>query len=65
MEFSMEPAQVFVKYHKLPATTKFHDNPTLLAADPDVDTVMCSPRVDRHTTLLRLVLWAGNQISVE
>ncbi|KAL2018415.1 hypothetical protein VTK56DRAFT_834 [Thermocarpiscus australiensis] len=48
-----------------PATTRAYGDPAALAADPDVDLVVCSTRVDRHYETVRAALERGKDVYVE
>ncbi|KAF2147541.1 uncharacterized protein K452DRAFT_282553 [Aplosporella prunicola CBS 121167] len=58
---SIESAQAAIAAHKLPASTKAYDSPAAIAADPDIDLVVCSIRVDRHYPFLKPILEAGGK----
>ncbi|KAI9023180.1 hypothetical protein DFJ74DRAFT_668054 [Hyaloraphidium curvatum] len=53
---SEDSARRAIEAHKLPEGTKAFGDPAALAADPDVDVVVCSVRVDRHHPVLKPVL---------
>ncbi|EKG21149.1 Oxidoreductase [Macrophomina phaseolina MS6] len=59
---SVASAEAAIKAHNLPHTTKAYGTPADLAADPDIDLVVCSVRVDRHFPILRPLLQASKSI---
>ncbi|OHE98189.1 oxidoreductase family protein [Colletotrichum orchidophilum] len=62
---SVEAAQRAVKEYNLPAETKTYGNPADLAADPDVDLVVVSTRVDQHYDTALASVKAGKSVFVE
>ena len=62
---SKEAAQAAKEKYNLPATTKTYDSPADLAADPDIDLVVCSVRVDKHYETLKPCVEAGKDCFVE
>jgi predicted dehydrogenase len=62
---SVESAKAAIKAHALPATTKAYGSPEDLAADPDVDLVVCSVRVDKHYPTLLPSIKAGKDVFCE
>ncbi|KAI9819603.1 MAG: transcription regulator gal80 [Pycnora praestabilis] len=62
---SLDAAKSAIREYKLPSTTKAYDNPSSLAADPNVDLVVCSVRVDRHYDLIKPAVLAGKDCFVE
>ena len=53
------------KLHGLPSSTKAYGSPADLAADPNIDLVVCSVRVDRHYDALVPALKAGKDVFCE
>jgi predicted dehydrogenase len=62
---SVSSAEAAIKAHGLPATTKAYGSPEDLAADPDVDLVVCSVRVDKHYPTLLPSIKAGKDVYCE
>ncbi|EON69207.1 hypothetical protein W97_08466 [Coniosporium apollinis CBS 100218] len=62
---SVEAAQASVKANGLPAETKAYGSPENLAADADVDLVVCCVRVDKHRDALLPALEAGKDCFCE
>ena len=62
---SVDSAKAAIKEHKLPASTKAHATPRDLAADPDVDLVVCSVHVSKHYETVKPSLEAGKNVLVE
>ncbi|KAG9239131.1 putative dehydrogenase [Amylocarpus encephaloides] len=56
--------QAVIRYN-LPPNTKTYEKPEDLAADPDVDLVVCSVRVDRHMLTVKPSIIAGKAVYVE
>ncbi|PWY90370.1 NAD(P)-binding protein [Aspergillus sclerotioniger CBS 115572] len=52
-------------YHLGPATVKAYGNPDDLAADPTVDLVICTTRVDKHYPTVLASLRAGKSVYIE
>jgi predicted dehydrogenase len=61
----VQSAETAIKRHSLPSTTKAYGHPEDLAADPNVDLVVCCVRVDRHHQLTMPALQAGKAVFVE
>lgn len=60
---SVASAEAAIAAHGLdPATTKAYGSPADLAADPDIDLVVCSVRVDKHFPLLRPILQSSKSV---
>lgn len=51
--------------HALPSTTKAYASPSELAADPDIDLIVVSTRVDTHYDVARPALLAGKDVFIE
>ncbi|KAK1496702.1 oxidoreductase family protein [Colletotrichum cuscutae] len=62
---SVEAAQRAVKAYNLPSSTKAYGSPADLAADPDVDLVVVSTRVDQHYDSALSSVEAGKSVYVE
>jgi predicted dehydrogenase len=62
---SLESAKAAVKAHDLPSTTKTYGSPEDLAADPDVELVVVSTRVDKHYSGILPALKAGKDVYTE
>ncbi|KAK0381843.1 oxidoreductase family protein [Colletotrichum limetticola] len=62
---SVEAAQRAVKAYNLPSSTKAYGSPADLAADPDVDLVVVSTRVDQHYDTAFSSVEAGKSVYVE
>ncbi|KJZ75304.1 hypothetical protein HIM_05230 [Hirsutella minnesotensis 3608] len=62
---SVEAAKRAIETYKLPATTRAYGNPADLAADPDVELVVCSTRVDTHHETILPSVRAGKMAYVE
>lgn len=58
-------AKSAVTTYNLPADTKTYGNPAQLAADPDVDVVICNTRVDSHYDTIIPSVRAGKDVYVE
>lgn len=58
-------AKAAVERYELPGTTKTYGNPKDLAADADIDLIVCSVRVDRHYATIKPALEAGKDVFVE
>ncbi|KAI9834416.1 MAG: hypothetical protein M1819_003027 [Sarea resinae] len=62
---SVQAAQDAIKTYHLPASTKAYGSPEDLAADPNVDLVVCSVRVDKHYDTIKPSVLAGKDCFVE
>ncbi|KAF2711573.1 NAD-P-binding protein [Pleomassaria siparia CBS 279.74] len=62
---SLEAAQAAIKAHRLPSTTKAYGTPEDMAADPEIDLVVCATRVDRHYSNLLPSIKAGKDVFCE
>ena len=62
---SIDAAKAAVAHYSLPPSTKTYGSTVELAADPDVDLVVCCVRVDRHYETIRPSLEAGKNVYVE
>jgi hypothetical protein len=62
---SVEAAKSAVEHYKLPADTKTYGSPEDLAADPDIDLVICNTRVDKHYEVIIPSIRAGKDVFVE
>ncbi|KAF3763277.1 NAD(P)-binding protein, partial [Cryphonectria parasitica EP155] len=62
---STKAAEAAREHFKLSSSVKTYGDPAALAADPDVDLVVVSTRVDTHAALARPQLEAGKPVFVE
>ncbi|KAF2641562.1 NAD(P)-binding protein [Massarina eburnea CBS 473.64] len=62
---SVEAAEAAKKHFNLPSSTKAYGDPSALAADPNIDLVVCSTRVDIHFKTTEPSLRAGKPVFVE
>ncbi|KAA8643994.1 hypothetical protein EYZ11_006592 [Aspergillus tanneri] len=62
---SVAAADSAIETYNLGATAKAYGNPTDLAADPAVDLVLCSTRVDKHYDTILPAVQAGKSAFVE
>ena len=62
---SVETAKQAIAHYNLPPETRAYGNPHDLAADPDVQLVVCSTRVDKHASTVRPSIEAGKEVFVE
>lgn len=62
---SAESARKAVEFYKLPPDTKAYGSPGDLAADKDIDLVVCATRVDLHYDTIKPSLEAGKAAFVE
>jgi predicted dehydrogenase len=62
---SVQAAEAAREQYKLPATVKTYGNPEDLAADPDVDLVVCNTRVDTHIKTTAPSLRRGKAVYIE
>jgi len=62
---SVESAQKAIAAFNLPSNTKAYGRPEDLAADPEVDLVVCNTRVDKHAELINPMISAGKDVFCE
>ncbi|KAJ2972900.1 hypothetical protein NUW58_g9082 [Xylaria curta] len=62
---SVAAAQAAREHFKLPSTVRTYGSPEALAADPDVDLVVCNTRVDTHVLTTAPSLSAGKAVFIE
>ncbi|OSS51646.1 hypothetical protein B5807_03858 [Epicoccum nigrum] len=62
---STEAAKSAIKTYKFPDDTKAYGSPEDLAADPDIDLVICNTRVDKHYETIIPSIRAGKDVFVE
>ncbi|KEY70384.1 hypothetical protein S7711_09358 [Stachybotrys chartarum IBT 7711] len=62
---SVESAKRAVAAFNLPPETKTYGDTAALAADPDIDLVVCNVRVDRHYEIIRPSIDAGKAVYCE
>ncbi|KAK4095989.1 NAD(P)-binding protein [Parathielavia hyrcaniae] len=62
---SVPAAQNAIKAYNLPGSTKAYGDPAALAADRDVDMVVCNTRVDRHFETVVDSVKKGKDVFVE
>ncbi|KAK1759046.1 NAD(P)-binding protein [Echria macrotheca] len=62
---SVEAARKAIEFYQLPASTKAYGSPSDLAADPDVDLVVCNTRVDVHASTIEPSVRAGKAVFCE
>ncbi|CZT14413.1 related to transcription co-repressor GAL80 [Ramularia collo-cygni] len=62
---SVEAAQRAIEFYKLPSNTKAYGSPAELAADKDIDLVVCTTRVDVHYDTIKPSVEAGKAVFVE
>ncbi|KAI0011990.1 hypothetical protein F4779DRAFT_569918 [Xylariaceae sp. FL0662B] len=62
---SVEAAKRAIEAYKLPPGTRAYGSPADLAADPDVQFVVCSTRVDRHYETVFPSVQRGKDVYVE
>ncbi len=62
---SVDAAKSAIEKYKLPAETKAYGSPDDLAADPDIDLVICNTRVDKHYETIIPSVRAGKDVYVE
>ncbi|KAH8747597.1 hypothetical protein F5883DRAFT_242934 [Diaporthe sp. PMI_573] len=62
---SEDAARAAIANHSLPASIKAYGNPETLAADPDIDLVVCCTRVDLHHATTLASVKAGKAAYVE
>jgi predicted dehydrogenase len=62
---SISSAQASIAHHKLPSSVKAYGSPEDIAADPNVDLIVCSVMVTKHFQLTKPALLAGKDVYVE
>ncbi|KAH6639539.1 putative oxidoreductase [Boeremia exigua] len=62
---SVDAAKSAISTYKLPGDTKAYGSPEELAADPDIDLVICNTRVDKHYETIIPSIRAGKDVFVE
>ncbi|KAF1963584.1 NAD-P-binding protein [Byssothecium circinans] len=62
---SVDAAKAAIKAHGLPSTVKAYGNPEGIAADPNVELVVCATRVDKHYDGVMPALRAGKDVFCE
>lgn len=62
---SVNAARAAIAHYGLPGSTRPYGDPAALAADPDVDFVVCCTRVDLHAETIRDSVQAGKSVFVE
>ncbi|KAF2713024.1 putative oxidoreductase [Pleomassaria siparia CBS 279.74] len=62
---SVPAAGASIGHHNLPASTRAYGSPEDLAADPDIDLVICNTRVDKHFETILPSVKAGKNVYVE
>jgi predicted dehydrogenase len=62
---SLSSAQASIKAHKLPNSPSAYDKPEDLCADPNVDLVVISTRVDTHYKIAKAAILAGKDVFCE
>ena len=62
---STEAAKSAIKTFNFPDDTKAYGSPEDLAADPDIDLVICNTRVDKHYETIIPSIRAGKDVFVE
>ena len=62
---SLAAAQAAIASYKLPATTRAYGDADALAADADVDLVVCTTRVDKHYETVLASVEKGRDVFVE
>jgi len=62
---NVDAAKSAIQRFDLPATTKAYGSPDALAADPDIDLVICNTRVDKHYETILPIVKAGKDVFVE
>jgi predicted dehydrogenase len=62
---SVDAAHAAIKKYNLPADTKAYGSPDALAADLDIDLVICNTRVDKHFETILPSVKAGKDVFVE
>ncbi|KAK3315930.1 hypothetical protein B0H66DRAFT_273721 [Apodospora peruviana] len=62
---SVDAAKAAIAAYNLPAETKAYGDPAALAADKDIDLVVCNTRVDKHHETIRPSIAAGQNVYCE
>ena len=62
---SVSSAEQSINHHSLPSSVKAYGSPEDIAADPDVDLIVCSVVVTKHYMLTQPALLAGKDVYVE
>ena len=62
---SKEAAKKAIEAYELPTNAKAYGSPDELAADPDIDLVVCTTRVDVHYKTIKPSVAAGKNVFVE
>lgn len=62
---SVDAAKRAIAHYKLPAETRAFGSPADIAADPDVQLVVCVTRVDKHYETIKPSIVAGKDVFVE
>lgn len=62
---SVDAAKKAIAQYKLPTETRAFGNPADIAADPDVQLVVCVTRVDKHYETIKPSIIAGKDVFVE
>ena len=62
---SVAAAKASIKAYGLASSTKAYGSPADLAADPDVDFVICNTRVDKHYETVLSSIQAGKDVYIE
>lgn len=62
---SVDAAKSAIKTYQLPTDTTAYGSPDDLAADPDIDLVICNTRVDKHYEVIIPSIRAGKDVFVE
>lgn len=62
---SVESTKAAIKAHDLASSTRVYSSPKELVADPDIDLVVISTRVDTHYGLAKTALEASKNVYVE
>jgi predicted dehydrogenase len=61
----VDAAKAAIETYKLPSDTKAYGSPVALAADSDIDLVICNTRVDKHYETIIPSIRAGKDVYVE
>jgi predicted dehydrogenase len=62
---SVDAAKAAIETYELPTDTKAYGSPEALAADSDIDLVICNTRVDKHFDTIIPSVRAGKDVYVE